>query len=241
MLDTSLSHLAKSRHEEKRLEILRWLSYFHYSTADILCSLLGIKNKNIFSKLQKANLIKSVKTDAIYHDLWMLTRLGLEIAREFVPEAARYSLDGSRISPRLVRHNLSLQMYLIAQGEKVTKITPEKCLNFPEVNKLPDALVQVDGRRVALEIERNHKSDSRIYMALYGHALAIGKYNYYDVVTYVFPTDSLKFKYLKLFNCDEWPLYEYVEYRRRYEKRPDTWMIPPDIGQRFNFISSDML
>jgi len=241
MLDVAKAHLARSRHEEKKLEILRWLSCFQYSTADILCGLLGIKNKNIFSRLSKSNVIRSVKTDVIYQDLWMLTRLGLSLAREIAPEASRYSLDPNRISSRLVRHNLSLQMYLIGNAESITKITPEKCIFFPSVSKIPDAIITLNGRIVAVEIERHHKSDSRIYMAYYEHALAIGKFHYYDVVNYVFPTESLKNKYLKLFNCAAWPLYEYNEARRRYIQRDAMWEIPKDIGLRFNFITASML
>lgn len=241
MLDATKSALAKPRNEEKKLEILRWLACFHYSTADILCDLLGIKNKNIFYRMSKSKMIRSVKTDVLNKDLWMLTSVGLSLAREIAPEAARYSLDPNRIATRLVRHNLSLQIYIIENAESITKITPEKCLDFPNISKLPDAIIVQNGSIVAVEIERHHKSDSRVYMGLYEHALAIGKYRYYDVVNYVFPTEALKNKYLRLFNSPTWPLYEYNEARKRFVEKPVPWEIPKNIGLKFNFITSEMM
>ena len=241
MLDATKSASAKPRNEEKKLEILRWLACFHYSTADILCDLLGIKNRNIFYRMSKYKMIRSVKTDVINKDLWLLTSVGLSLAREIAPEAARYSLDPNRIAMRLVRHNLSLQIYIIKNAHNITKITPEKCLHLPNISKLPDALIVQNGSIVAVEIERHHKSDARVYMGLYEHALAIGKYQYYDVVNYVFPTDALKNKYLRLFNCPTWPLYEYNEARKRFVEKPLPWEIPKNIGLKFNFITTEMM
>lgn len=241
MLDTTTSHLARTRHEEKKTAILRWLSYYHYSTADILCEHLGIKNKNIFSRMAKSNFIRSVKTDVLNYDLIMLTKLGLSLAREFVPEAANYSINPHSISDRLIRHNLSVQMYLNDNADSITKVTPEKAISFDQVSKVPDALLMQNGRRVALEVERHHKSDSRIYMAFYEHALAIGKFNYYDAVTYVFPTPALKNKYLRVFKNPLWPLYEYDSHRRRYVKKPNSWEVPKDIDMRFDFREGRML
>lgn len=241
MLDLDKTAFARKRGEEKTLQILQWLSYFHYSTANILCDLLRIKNKSIFSRLAKSQIIRYVETDVLRQELIMMTSAGLALAREFTPEAARYSLNPHRISASLVRHNLSLQIYLLQNRDNIQKITPEKCLKFPNLLKVPDAFVIMNGSRVAVEIERNHKATSRVFIALYEHALGIGKYDYYDIVNYVFPNETLKNRYLVAFNTPAWPLYEYDQIKKRYVEKPDIWVRPPDIARRFNFIVAAMI
>lgn len=231
---------AMSRHTEKRHMIVEWLSIFHYSTPQVLLAMLGVKNKQIFSTLKKSGFLRVVKTDMVAGDLLMLERQGFDYAKVNFESSIKYSGNPRSINHSLVKHELSLQLYAIRNRDELQDIQPARLLDYTARAKLPDCIATFSGHKLAIEIERFHKSKSRIYQAFYNHALAIGKMRYYDTVVYVFPTQNLCNLYSSLFAEEEWPVYQYSQKSRRYILTEETYSASDKMRLRFRFEIMDM-
>lgn len=227
----------KNRQNEKYKLFLSWIVSHHYTTSSVIGKLLGLVNPRKFVRaLIDKKLIRKVNCDVIKEDLYILTKAGKMRAYECSAYAEFYSLDPKRVNFSLVKHNLGLQVFLLDVLGERHSFTTDKFLDFTEKRKLPDAIVQLECGALAVEIERFQKSKSRIFQALYNHSLAIGKYRYYDKVTYVFPTESLCETYRKLLEIDGWPIYVWSKRNRKHQKSENVFNCPEKLKSRFEFV-----
>ena len=228
----------------KREMQLRWMAKFGCSTSDLLIALTESKNTKTIYTLKNSGLIDSLQTSVMKQKIWYLTNEGRHLAAEWEEAAVGRGPTVNRFSSfKTLRHDLSLQAYVLKTGAPLDAITPEKCMPR-ELEHDPDAILNLDEGRIAIEIERTRKSINRVYRIFLDHARAIFEHRHYDKVRYVFPTDALAARYLGLFRAPDWPLFEYDPKRRSYLPRNEIWTPPrgrKGIDPKFQFLVMDDL
>jgi len=195
---------------EKREYVLCWLAEFHYSTRRVIAEALGLRAEGqggFFKRLERDNLVRSVQVPTILERLILLTPNGLEHARALTARATSYTTEPSKITSSTVIHNLSVQLAALRMQRDVRKIMFERHLEFATRIKLPDAVVETDSGRLALEVELTHKNTARIYRAFIDSIQNI-KEGHYARVRYIFHRKLLLDHYFELFRAPTWPYYD---------------------------------
>ena len=231
---------AREKGRDNQHRIAYWITLFQYSTRSILLQYLGRKNRNIFSSLQKKDWIFPIKTDVVKEEILVLGKAGFSYSREQFPESVKYPRHYARLNHLHIRHELTLQQYILSRVDEFSSFVPARLLDYSDnKRKIPDAIVGVEEGKEAIEIERWHKSNQLIFQGFHNHAVAIMKMRYYDVVTYVFPTEQLRKNYQEKFNQDEWPVYHFDPVSRVYKKADRPFICPEKLRTRFRFITMD--
>lgn len=204
---------ALDREKEKLEAVIRWLAWFDYSDRDSLATMLGVDKNGqsaFFKRLEATGFVEVETAPGIRRRVYGLGEAGFEYALMLLPEL---DLKRRRRLPSWVMliHSFSVQSAIIKRRSEIETILPEKTLKHLRTVRLPDAiLIMKDGRRVALEVELNHKSSARVFSIYLSHLKNI-RSEHYDRVLYVFPTDSLCRLYREKFDLPVWPIYRMRE------------------------------
>lgn len=189
------------RAEQKRKLVLDFLASGEiFTTAAVAAELLQLNEQTImrmFNRLAAEQLLR-VDPKAIPFSklkLWGITAHGLALTKSANPRCHEFRVG--RTKPAFLEHHLDCQRVRIAlQNNGWTNWVPDKLLrieNSKRLKKIPDALaVCPDGVRVAIEIERNIKSKSRMQEMMAGHIRQLEE-DRYDAIHYFTPhLDALK-------------------------------------------------
>lgn len=199
----------QERSVEKLNVVLDWLVQFHHSTRKIMLERLELDTNShhtYFKKLVEQGIIQKVRVYSINERfIFMLTRLGKELAAEINPDAIKYNIDISKINHAELRHSLAIQNAVLSLIEKDSRFISERLIDINIINnkKRPDAAIINDNITRMIEVELTPKKDQRIFQALIAHAESLIE-NKYQKVTYLFPSNTLKNYYLNRFNLDMW-------------------------------------
>jgi len=243
-IDNLLPSAHRQAVEIKKQKIAFWLSLFQYSTRSLLVDYLGNKDKCVLRRLINNQFLQLIDTDMISEKIVLLGRVGAVYAKENFDIAASLNNRPSSINQTLIRHELSLQKYLISEFSNIENIRPTRFLDFADKRKLPDALVSLSSstnEHRAVEIERVHKSRNRIFQAFFNHAYFIAKLRHYDSVIYVFPNENLRKIYLDLFNLETWPKFRFDTQAKRYVRDSEDFICPESLKSRFSFTVMEMI
>ncbi len=213
------------RYSQKREMQLRWMAKFGCSTSDLLIGLSGVKNTKTMYSLKNSGLIDCFRTDVLQQKIWHLTNEGRKLAAEWEPAALGRAFSHGRFSFQTLRHDLSLQAYLLTTQVPLDRIVSERCIPN-HFEHIPDALIKLDDSIVAIELERSHKSKDRVFRIFMQHCRAIFNHCHYGGVRYVFPNDALAARYLALFNTPDWPMFKYDRVTRKYVPQGKIWTPP---------------
>ncbi|HDZ58176.1 MAG TPA: hypothetical protein ENI17_02860 [Pseudomonas xinjiangensis] len=200
---------AIDRSRDKLEAVVRWLAWFDYSDRETIAGMLGVAadgQNAFFKKLETSGFVVSDTAPGIRRRILSLADAGFEYARMLVPEL---DLKRRRRLPSWVSliHSLSIQVAIIARWSDIESLRPEKTLKHLRAVRLPDAILTFkDGRRVALEVELNHKSTARVYNIYLSHLKNI-RAEHYSQVAYVFPNEQLARLYQSKFEQPVWPVY----------------------------------
>lgn len=229
------------RGREKQEKVFLWLAEYHYSTISIMSKALGVNSVGqwaFFKRLIDAGLLRKIEVPTVKEKLFLMTRDGRELACELTEKALDYVTEPSKVSVPIVRHNLCVQLAILERLKPGINHTFEKHLSFTDKDKLPDALLENDGRATALEIELSHKRTNRVYRAFFDHIRGMKDKHYFDV-EYVFSSTSLRNNYKAKFDAIEWPVIERKDGRLRQSDKtfkPDS---VAGLRERFSFVVQD--
>lgn len=232
--------IAREKGRDNQHKVAFWITVFQYSTRPLLLEYLQRKNRNIFGSLKAKRWIKGVDTDVIKEELLILDSTGISYSREQFPESVRYQKHASRINHVHVRHELTLQKYILSRIADFSDFKPAKLLDYSDnKRKIPDAVALTKSGKEAIEIERFHKSNQLVFQAFHNHAVAITKMRFYDYVTYVFPNQQLCDNYREKFNQEEWPVYFFDPTSRTYKRADRPFICPEKLRSRFEFVTME--
>ena len=184
------------RNAEKRATLLSFLcSGESYTTLSIVSILLRVSERTAQLLLKKLVEEKLLRVDARASPysrikLYGITQHGIALTQTAHPDCKEFF--AGKTNPSYIDHHITGQRVRIS----LTNIgwrdyVPGKILmlnNSERKNKaIPDAMVtRSDGRRVAIEIENNIKSKTRMAMSIASHLRQILE-NKYDFVYYYTP------------------------------------------------------
>ncbi len=208
----------RARFEEKRNFVILWLLEFQFSTPKVLCDALGLVRQNqghFFSSLKKSGLFNFVRSPLINEELLILNYQGKQYAGMLSPKAEDYGMSSSRVVSSTAIHTLCIQKAII---DRCSTALPfcfkhERFIADIDKHKRPDALLDVSGKVIALEVELTQKASKRIYLGFLDHIENM-KANLYSQVEYTFPTPELCAIYSRRFDAPTWPVF----YRDKHGK-----------------------
>jgi hypothetical protein len=239
----------RARFEEKRNFVVLWLLEFQFSTPRVICKAMGLVRENqghFFSSLKKSGLFSFVRTPLINEEVLILNFQGKQYGAMLSPKAESYGMSSSRVASSTAIHSLCVQVALIERCSTAQPFTfqYERFIHDIEKHKRPDALMDLAGSVVALEVELTQKASKRIYLGYLDH-IANMKAGLYSRVEYVFPSASLCAIYQGRFDAPEWPVFHRDKHgkvvRTLDAGEPVTANANSEaIRNRFSFVSEDL-
>ena len=255
----------RGRAREKRIEAMRWLNRWGYTTPAILSELAGIDRTagpRLAAQLIKRDLVREVaaggnwgywrygvnsitgKREAQGPYLLLLTEVGKTTA---------VSLDSTTGAPwerqvagiQSIRHNLIAQRFtveLLTKGgfsdylpEPTTRAASQSGIKEPDV-----IVTNAKGVRVAVEIELTPKSPltGALDRALQAVAYALRR-NVFDQCVYVFGSDHFRKQYERTWQTGK--LAEWEKRGPKWEPTGQSLPISDDVRSRCGFTQSDFL
>lgn len=204
-----LDHAQRTaRNEEKTRLVLRFLREETWTHIDVIQKLLNIKTRSpvhtFLRKLEAQNLIKSDFLTVAYGrdiQLWGITSHGL--AHSFDDDEQyqeRPTFSVKKVTQSTMQHKLDLQ-YVRVLCEK------KGFLNWRDGSRLglrksgfkvPDALVDMNGQTVAIEVERTIKTAKR-YADIIASHLRAARDGHWAKVIYLCPDEKVKKQLMKVF------------------------------------------
>ena len=172
----------KRRAMEKLTMVLVWIYEWHTTVSPLITALLGTTETTYLRELEKKGYITSFRAPSLLCGrAYMLTRDGVNAAASVLGKELRYSIHPSSVSHSLLKHNLSAQRFAIEARRQGLKAVP--CRDSTPINgKIPDAFIEVQSSRFAIEIELSRKWDSELEQALNGHISAISRGDWAGVI-----------------------------------------------------------
>lgn len=173
----------RERAQAKRREILRFLRYEGWTTTEVVSVLLGVGYSaahQALKNLQRDGLTSSSavfvpgRQGAVRTVLHGVTAQGLAYAFDLdEPQDARSPWEPSKTNPLFVPHQVMTQLARVrAEQQGWRDWLPARALMRLGLPKLPDGeAYNPEGERVAIEIEREIKTDRR-YEAVIGAYIA---------------------------------------------------------------------
>lgn len=212
-----MSNLLKSHSEiservaKKRERLAHWLKdeiYTDYTTASGVLKCTPSAAYKALKAMERDELVESHEVGRV--TMWALTIRGqIEYLRDCDDPAALFD---TRISEVTVRHTLAVQRVRLAAEEaggrdwkserEIRRIAAQKKESGSQWIKVPDGVLTLDGKRVAVEVERTPKTPKRYY-AIMADYLQMRKAKTVDAVHYVCETEKLATGLQRIFrNCE---------------------------------------
>jgi hypothetical protein len=197
-----------ARNEEKTRLVLRFLRDETWTHIDVLQNLLGIKTRSpvhtFLRKLEAQNLIRSDFLDVAYGrdiQLWGITSNGL--AHSFDDDEqyqARPTFSVKKVTQSTMQHKLDLQyVRVLCEKKGFLNWRDGSSLGLRKSGfKVPDALVDMNGQTVALEVERTIKTAKR-YADIIASHLRAARDGHWSKVIYLCPNEKVKKQLMKVF------------------------------------------
>lgn len=204
---------AINRSKEKMEAVIRWLAWFDYADRETLAAMLGVDANGqsaFFARLENSGFVQIEIAPGIRRRIYGLGDSGYQYALMLLPEL---ELKRRRRLPAWVSliHSFSVQAAIIRRMPEIAAIRPEKTLKHLRAVRLPDAILTLrNGHTVAIEIELNHKSNSRVFNIFLSHLKNI-RSEHYERVLYIFPGETLCRLYREKFDLPVWPIYRMRE------------------------------
>jgi len=173
--------------------------------------------------MRKRKMIREVPQQHVANKVWMLTRLGKELACELTPHATEYNVDVSKVCHSRIRHTLACQDLVLANRQWLSGYVPETFIEIRGVQgeKHPDILLQhTSGCTTAVEAELRYKRHELVYRGYIAYLKMLEDQAISQVV-YAFRSKSMRDKYLKLFDAETWPMFE-LNQKGRHVRQRDT-------------------
>jgi len=239
------------RYQEKEKILLRWLLFFDYTNRKIVAKLFSTTDGTLsrfYRSLQRKNLISIVKNPnaSANQKLIVFTQDGFDLAITLNDDIDIEKVKLKRsIPPTLVRHQLSLQMYLVEQEIDAYSVVSDKLIRkrAEALKFIPDAIALVDNKRVAIEMELTRKKPSRVIYKYQQQAQAMrsqpNKRALFDAVVFVFENESLMNTYKKHFDQPRWDFCILENHKVFIKHRAETefaFILDENLRLNFSFV-----
>ncbi|MBV1776015.1 replication-relaxation family protein [Burkholderiaceae bacterium DAT-1] len=175
-----------ARAEEKRRTALRFLRDEIWTTVDVISHLLAIAYPAAYALMKQLKQVGYVNSGTVFIPshrgvvrsvLYGITAQGLAYAWDLSEDPEQRSpWESSKISPLFVPHQIATQKARI-RAEKLgwSAWKPARMMMGTGLSKIPDGeMINLEGQCIAVEIEREIKTDKR-YEAVLGAYIALIK------------------------------------------------------------------
>jgi hypothetical protein len=201
--------LIAERVQNKRTLLLDWLKGEGFSTTQILCQVLSLKDRATrltLDRMAQEGLIEQHEVSGLGGSIriWGITPHGAAVAVD--PNNPDFSyFEPGRLSPSTIQHALAVQQVRLEFSRRgwTQWQTDRQCHQLEASNgwlKIPDAVaMDPQGKLVAIEVERTFKTLKR-YQAILANYLRMAAQQKIDRVEYVCPLPGMASK-LELMFC----------------------------------------
>lgn len=174
-LDKSESKSPREVGAERARAALAWLRRWGWSSPTVLDTLTRSTRRGLVARLERAKMVESIEIDfysiaiaPLPKKLVKLTEMGQQVAETFCSNVKTIYDDIARPKPHQLLHDVKVQEITakyVAKGAKLVYSAPE--LNrFVKSGKIPDAVVSLDGKKIAIELELTKKRDDEFYFGI---------------------------------------------------------------------------
>ena len=234
LVSPALSRVKSLQNQEK---ILSFLLHEKFSTCTVLKEILCIKDtgsmRRILRRLESKNFIKKhVENGQI--TIWGITQQGVYEAQDSDESITQWSyFEPSKFNITTLNHHLEIQKIHIECIKNNIDITLGNQLGSrKEADKVPDAILRINGNNIALEVERHAKTKRR-YEAVIYHYLKEIRDKKVAKVLYICPTKKKAEQIKKV-------IFSIEKLTMTSSARKEVLRIKPDVHLAFfEFISLD--
>lgn len=197
--------------EEARLDVIRWIYRWGYSSATLIQQLLGRTASGYAQKLARQGWLQAVNTESgTPKRYFTLSEMGLQEAERHSDVLLRYlEIDPYRVNQKLVRHNL------IAQHATINALHSRLAVDYVTERmitqagnkageKIPDVVwITTSGLRIGVEVELTAKWDRDLHQFVLGVTQALSPRNdkpaQYDRFAVITDSPAFKKRYSEAF------------------------------------------
>lgn len=174
-LDKSESRSPREVGAERAKAALAWLRRWGWSSPTVLDTLTRSTRRGLVARLERAKMVESIQIDfysiaiaPLPKKLVKLTEMGQQVAETFCSNVKTIYDDIARPKPQQLLHDVKVQEIAakyIAEGAELVYSAPE-LQRFVKSGKIPDAVVAIDGKKLAIELELTKKRDDEFYFGI---------------------------------------------------------------------------
>ncbi|MFN3958241.1 MAG: hypothetical protein ACK4Q6_12130 [Tepidimonas ignava] len=237
-LDKSESRSPREVGAERAKAALAWLRRWGWSSPAVLDALTRSTRRGLAARLERAKMAEAIEIDfysiaiaPLPKKLVKLTEMGQQVAETFCSNVKTIYEDIARPKPQQLLHDIKVQEIAakyVAKGAELVYSAPE--LNkFVKSGKIPDAVIEIDGKRTAIELELSKKRDDEFYFGIEALCESLKNKRFDSYVIYCSST-SIADRYKKTLIPDM-IIDRYVRAENRHlKKTKNGYQIPTDIA-----------
>ncbi|MCF6808547.1 hypothetical protein L3V79_09115 [Thiotrichales bacterium 19S9-12] len=171
------------KQKETTNKILNWLYEFKFSNVAILRKYTGLQTPGVIKalkKLEEKGLVLRFIPNQPLNTVWGITWNGIS-ELEKLDENQKF--EPSKFNELTAIHHYNLQELKLLLLEKGVEMKATKKITLGKVGKVPDAIININNKTIAVELERTIKSKQR-YRALWGDYIKDIRDGKYTAVQY---------------------------------------------------------
>lgn len=199
------------RRKDKVEHLITWLAKFDFSTRELIGQSMGVNHIgqwSFFKQMIDDDIIVPAKIPGTHKRIFILGRVGNSAMTLYCPDV---KVKEHRKTPSLVAlsHSFCIQ-HLISTflfNNEISDFQTEKELYTLNLKRRPDAIVSLNDKKIAIEVEITKKPLAMVFYNYVCHIQNIRSKIYNKVVYYFNNRDTLKF-YQSLYDARLWPLFE---------------------------------
>jgi hypothetical protein len=185
---------AKQKQINNQQKLLTFLYQEKYSTAAIVQQIINLKTRSgtckVLRKMERDNLIKKYNhSESLV--LWGITQHGLHEALTGNEERIDWNyFEPAKVNIATLDHQLDIQkIHAVCMGKKLDFRTGRLLGSRAHNDKIPDGIIEIGDKRIAVEVERHVKSKRRYDAVIYNYLKAIKAGSYHHIL-YVAPDEK---------------------------------------------------
>lgn len=233
--DKSESKSPREVGAERARAALTWLRRWGWSSPTVLDTLTRSTRRGLVARLERAKMVEAIEIDfysiaiaPLPKKLVKLTEMGQQVAETFCSNIKTIYDDIARPKPQQLLHDVKVQEIAakyVAEGAELVYSAPE--LNrFVKPGKIPDAVVAVDGKRIALELELTKKREDEFYFGIEALCKSLESKKFDSYIIFC-GSASIKERYRSALVANN-IIDRYVRAENRHLKKASTgYMVPP--------------
>lgn len=234
-LDKSESRSPREVGAERAKAALAWLRRWGWSSPAVLDALTRSTRRGLAARLERAKMAEAIEIDffsiaiaPLPKKLVKLTEMGQQVAETFCSNVKTIYEDIARPKPQQLLHDVKVQEIAakyVAEGAELIYSGPE-LQRFVKSGKIPDAVVSLDGKKLAIELELTKKRDDEFYFGIEALCKSLESKKFDSYIIFC-GSASIKERYRSALVANNM-IDRYVRAENRHLKKASTgYMVPP--------------